>query len=305
MTNFFRPVILRHAVAAALFWFQRMGVAAAALLFSRLKIIVSSLFKKNLQKFNFFEIPNLYYNIMVKEFAPKAKVFFFWKGNFEGEGKIYFMKKAKAFFCAVFLFLAFSAYTQNNSIPQSEKYSQALKSDKPKDRLEAIYALSSISEPSAETMLIDAYKTEKDAYLKTQILEALSVKNSASAANFILDATEDANTEVRKTAWSSLGEEAVSRPEVAARVRANFKKEKNVSVKAGALRAFCLDKSTSAVKELSSFIADTSQDRSLRKTALEKLSGIKTKFARNELVNISKLKDKEMAREAERLLNKK
>ncbi|GAB4031360.1 MAG: hypothetical protein Fur0012_08440 [Elusimicrobiota bacterium] len=154
-------------------------------------------------------------------------------------------------------------------------------------------------------MLIDAYKSEKDSYLKTQILEALSVKNSTSAAVFILDATEDANTEVRKAAWNALGEEALSKPEAAARMREKFKKEKNVSVKAGALRAFCLDKSTAAVKELSSFIADTREDRSLRKMALEKLSVIKTKFARNELVNISKFKDKELAKEAQRLLNKK
>ncbi len=274
---------------AALFCFlsKRVGAAIAAFLF---------------QKFNFFEICKLYYNYMMREFALKAKSFFFWKGNFEGEAKNYFMIKAKAIFCAVFLFVSFVVFSQENVSPQADEYSKLLKSEKAKDRLDAVYALAISSMPESAEMLISAYKVEKDAYIKTQIIDALSVKNSTVAATFIIDSTQDSNVEVRKTAWNSINESFMINPDMADIVRKNFKKEKNVSVKFAALRAFCMDGSTIAVKDISSFILNSREDKDLRKAALIEFSKIKSKSVRNELKKISKNKDKELAREAAKIL---
>lgn len=308
MTDFFRLISLCYAAAAALFCFCWAGATAAALFFIQVSALEKEQkrsFKKNLQKFNFFEIVKLYYNYMVREFALKAKSFFFWKGKFEGEWKNYFMIKAKAIFCMGFLFISFVALSKENTSVEIEKYSQLLNSESAKDRLDAVYALAVSSDIRAEEMLISTYKIERDAYIKTQIIEALSVKNSTQAAFFIVEATEDKNPEIRKTAWNSINEIAMAKPEIASIVRENFKKEGNVSVKFAALRAFCMDNSTTTVKEISSFVMDGKEDKELRKAALKKLSKIKSKIVKSELNRISRAKEKDIASEAKKLLENK
>jgi HEAT repeat protein len=222
-------------------------------------------------------------------------------------GSVFIVKSVFIIFI-VFLFAGFDLFAQEvstNNVSDLEKYSKALKSEKPKDRLDAIYKLSVLKDPSAEEMLINAYKTEKDAYLKTQIIEALSVKNSTTSAAFIIEATNDSNVEVRKAAWISSAQILARDKKVAKAAADKLKKEKNKSVKLVGLNAFSINDDSDTIKLLGEIAGNSAEDLEIRKMALKKLSEMKTKEAKTELLKISKVKDKEIADEAAKLLNKK
>lgn len=306
MTILSRLSVMCYAVAAAPFLFSVLtGSAAAAFLF----LLFCGYSKKNCEKFNFFEIPELYYNYMVNEFALKADNFFFWKKNFDGEGYIYFMKKAKAFFCLGILFSSFLTVSAQEKTAASvfslKDYEKMILSDKPKERLDAVYGLFNSTQSAAEQILIEAYAKEKDAYIKTQILEVLSYKKSTQAVAEIFSAFQDQNPEIRKSAWNSLNEEILSKKENMDKAKEIFKKEINPRVKIFGMKVFAIDKSSSSVKELSDMAKDGKENAEIRKMALNKLAEKKNKASEKELSDISKIKDKEISAEAKRLLNKK
>lgn len=197
-----------------------------------------------------------------------------------------------------FLFAGFALFAQEvstNNVSDLEKYSKALKSEKPKDRLDAIYKLSALKDPSAEEMLINAYKTEKDAYLKTQIIEALSVKNSTTSAAFIIDATNDSNIEVRKAAWISSAQILARDKKVAKAAADKLKKEKNKSVKLLGLNAFSINDDSDTIKLLGEIAGNSAEDLEVRKMALMALSAKESALSDNEIDKLSKDKNKEIA----------
>ncbi|MGC8729661.1 MAG: HEAT repeat domain-containing protein, partial [Elusimicrobiales bacterium] len=119
----------------------------------------------------------------------------------------------------------------NSSSITLNDLSLILKSTSAKDRLNAIYYLYNSTEDWAYNLLIEAYDKERDAYIKTQIIEVVSNKNQDKSFELTVKALEDDNPEIRRTGWISLNENIISDKVKLQRVKEIFRKEKKADIK--------------------------------------------------------------------------
>lgn len=218
-------------------------------------------------------------------------------------------RKPSVKFLAFFLFLAGSfCFAQQKEDDKKEltieDYKLMLGDEKPKSRLESIYALSKIEGYEAEKILVEQYRKEKDNYLKTQIIEALSIRKSSDSQKVLIEALSDKNKEVRKNAWLNLQEDMFSNEVNLKILLKKFKGEENKEVKMSAVWSFSKSKSTETVKEIAGIVSDSMQPIEIRKLAVQVLGRIGNEAAKKELKRFSKSKDKEIAKESEKHIGK-
>lgn len=158
----------------------------------------------------------------------------------------------------------------------------ALRSDKAKDRLEAIYYLGAQRNAEAYEALAGQFKAEKDAYLRTQIVEALDVKGSSWAFSCAVAAAEDSNKAVRQAASAALARRAGD-PAADARLKA-LAGDSAEEVRLAVVSSMAVEPSTTSASIIGAVLADRKGTLKARRAAAEALAGMKTPAGDTELL---------------------
>jgi HEAT repeat protein len=159
---------------------------------------------------------------------------------------------------------------------------EALRSDKAKDRLEAIYYLGAQRNGEAYEALAGHFKAEKDAYLRTQIVGSMNVQASTWAYVCAYEAADDKNKAVRQSAASALAPK-VGEPAAAQKLGMLAADPAEV-VRLSVVNALAVYTSTEAVSVISGALADRKGTLRARRAAAKALSGMKTPAADAELL---------------------
>ena len=158
----------------------------------------------------------------------------------------------------------------------------ALKSETPKDRLEAIYFLGARRNQDAYAALAAHFPAEKDAYLRVQIVEALNVQGSTWAYACAAAAADDANPAVRQAAASALAGKAGD--QVADGKLKTLGADASETVRLAVVNALSVTASTSSASILGGVLADGKGPLRTRRAAAAALSKMKTPSADAELL---------------------
>lgn len=169
-------------------------------------------------------------------------------------------------------------------------------------RLGAIRDLSRIGTDQAIKVLIEQLKTETDAYLKIQIVEALTVYQSTTTSQAIISALDDLNPKVRQAAAINLGcftDESRVVPELA-RILNN---DQDIAVKMSALNTLGQYKKDS-VEAIDKVLANRNSDKKLRLLAVHSLGNIGSKAAKTKLEKYKNDSDPEVKKAVKKALEK-
>lgn len=158
----------------------------------------------------------------------------------------------------------------------------ALKSDVPKARLEAIYFLGAQRSQEAYAALAAHFPSEKDAYLRVQIVEALNVQGSTWAYACAATAADDANKVVRQAAASALARKAGD--QLADRKLRALGADSSDAVSMAVVNALSVNTSTSAAALIGGVLSDPKGALRARRAAAAALSKMKTPAADGELL---------------------
>jgi len=159
---------------------------------------------------------------------------------------------------------------------------EALNSDSAKDRLEAIYYLGGQRNAVAYEALAGQFKAEKDAYLRTQIVEALDVKGSSWAFSCAIAASEDSNKAVRQAASSALARRAGD-PAADARLK-TLAGDPAEEVRLAVVSSMAVEPSTTSASIIGAVLADRKGTLKARQAAAEALAGMKIPAGDTELL---------------------
>lgn len=157
----------------------------------------------------------------------------------------------------------------------------ALKSDAAKDRLDAVAYLGARRTPEAYEALAKHFQTEKDAYLRVQIVEALDVSVSTWAASCAAAAADDSNKAVRQAAAMPLSRLPGSQ-EAEKKLKA-LAADPSDAVRLAVVNSLSVNTSTSSVAILGGVLSDQKSAPAARRAAARGLSGMKTPAADAEL----------------------
>jgi len=158
----------------------------------------------------------------------------------------------------------------------------ALNSASAKDRLEAIHYLALQKDQVSYEALAGRFQTEKDAYLRVQIVEALDVQGSTWAYSCAMSAADDGNKAVRQAAAPMLAPLAGT--------PAGYKKLKamaadpDADVRMALVNSLAVDHSTAAVSIIGTVLTDKKGPLGARRLAASRLSEMNTKEADTELL---------------------
>ena len=158
----------------------------------------------------------------------------------------------------------------------------ALKSDVPKARLEAIYFLGAQRSQDGYAALAAHFPSEKDAYLRVQIVEALNVQGSTWAYGCAAAAADDSNKAVRQAAASALARKAGD--QVADGKLKALGADSSEAVRLAVVAALSVNTSTSAAAIIGGVLSDAKGTLKTRRAAAAVLSKMKTPSADSELL---------------------
>jgi hypothetical protein len=157
----------------------------------------------------------------------------------------------------------------------------ALNSAVAKDRLDAIYFLGAQRSTEAYAALAAHFPSEKDAYLRVQLVDTLNVEGSTWAYVCAADAAGDANRAVRRAAARAL---AVKAGDPAADIKLKALATDPVeAVRAEVVNSLSVGTSTSAVSIIGGVLSDEKGTLRVRRAAAAALSKMKTAQADAEL----------------------
>ena len=175
-----------------------------------------------------------------------------------------------------------------------------LKSPDTSVRLLSIRDLAKLRNEESMNILANHLKVEKDAYLRVQIVEALTMYNSTTTRQAIIEALDDPNPSVRFSAVINSGYLGLNEQLLDA-FSTRVVKEKNKDVKLAMANTLGLSKSKSAVGILSHLLKD--EDKDIKKGTIASLDKIGTKDA-IELLEKSKFSDPEISKKVEKVLER-
>jgi HEAT repeat protein len=150
----------------------------------------------------------------------------------------------------------------------------ALNSATAKDRLAAIYYLGAQRTPAAYEALASHFAGEKDAYLRTQLVDSLDVNASTWAFSCALAAAGDANRYVRQAAAMVLSRKAGD--PAADKQLGALAADPSDSVRLALVNSLSVNPSTSSVAVLGSVLGDHKAALRTRRAAANVLSKMKT-----------------------------
>lgn len=228
----------------------------------------------------------------------------------EGEGRVRGLRKS-VFFSAVIsvclLLINLPTYQPINCLYAQEidvkTKIKELKHKDPKVRITAIQSLGKVQNEDIVRALTDAYKKEKDAYLRMQIVDSLSVNQSTSALAGVISALDDPNPQVRQTAVIALGYYGDNEKIVNA-LSTLFDNEKEEAVKFSIVNTLGQQKNKTAVSGLGKAL-DKKNDKRMRLFAVTNLGKIQTKEAFTELEKNKDDSDPEVKEKVKKVLEKK
>lgn len=168
----------------------------------------------------------------------------------------------------------------------------ALGSAAAKDRLDAINYLAAERSGAAYEALAGHFKTEKDAYLRVQLVEALDVTASTWAYACAGEAAADANPAVRQAAAAALAPRA-GEPEADKQLAA-LGADKAVPVRLAVVSSLAARPSPSSAAIVGGILADGAAAPVLRRSAAKALAGMKSREADAELLRHAGDKDPEV-----------
>jgi len=211
--------------------------------------------------------------------------------------------KMMKIFIAVFVFSLFFGYVYGEDLKIDENIkkinylSEVLKSTSAKERLDSIYELLKIDDERAVKILVEHYKIEKDNYLKKEIIENINIKKSTEAFKIVEDSLSSSNRQIALSALNKVDEESLKDESFRKEVLKNFKTQKDKSLKITALDKLSVIESSDVVKEISDIVLNENEDSEVRVIAFRKLKNMKSSFAKKEIekikgsnINDSKLK---------------
>jgi len=158
----------------------------------------------------------------------------------------------------------------------------ALKSEAPKDRLEAIQYLGAQRSDDAYAALALHFRQEKDAYLRVQLVEALDVTISTWSAACALEAADDGNLAVRAAAAVALA--PLSGGEAADAKLSALAADPADSVRLAVVSSSARNPGPSTETLLGSVLGDKAAALPVRREAAGALAGMKSKKADAELL---------------------
>jgi HEAT repeat protein len=153
----------------------------------------------------------------------------------------------------------------------------AFKSNSAKDRLGAISYFGAQRTQSAYEALASQFQTEKDAYLRVRIVEALDVQGSTWAYSCASAAAADTNRAVRQEAAVALAANAGD-PATEQKLRV-LAADPEPGVRMALLQGLSVNTSTTSVSIIGGVLGDHNGPLSSRRAAARVLSAMKTKAA--------------------------
>lgn len=168
----------------------------------------------------------------------------------------------------------------------------ALGSATARDRLDAINYLAAERSEYAYEALAGHFKTEKDAYLRVQVVEGLDVTASTWAYACAGEAAADANPAVRQAAAAALAPKAGD-PE-ADKQLATLGADKAVPVRLAVVSSLAARPSPSSAAIVGGILSDGAAAPVLRRSAAKALAAMKSKEADAELLKHAGDKDPEV-----------
>lgn len=178
-----------------------------------------------------------------------------------------------------------------------------LKDKDPKVRISAIQSLGKVQTEEVVRALTDAYKKEKDAYLRMQMVDSLSVNQSTAALTGVIFALDDSNPQVRQSAVIALGYYG-DNEKIATALSLLFDKEKEEAVKFSIVNTLGQQKNKSAVSGLGKGLGKNN-DKRMRLFAVGNLEKVQTKESLTELEKNKEDPDPEIKEKVKKVLEKK
>lgn len=158
----------------------------------------------------------------------------------------------------------------------------ALKRADAKSRLEAINYLGAKGDPAAFEKLAGHFRSEKDAYLRTQIVEALDVAGSTWAYACAAEAAADKNQAVRRAAAAALAQKA-GEPE-ADTVLKKLASDPAEEVRLELVHSLSMKPGAASAAMVGGVLADRKGTLKARRAAAEALANMKTPESDAELL---------------------
>lgn len=199
--------------------------------------------------------------------------------------KILWKNSKRLILLGVALFFYNTIFCEQNinvDLAKKQQIISDLKSPSAKVRLDAIqYLLNNQSEETID-ILVEHLKTEKDAYLKSQIIEGLNVSVSTVALNVVISATEDSNPYIRQSALINLANYD-KLEDISGVVRKVLEKDNNLYVKMTALNTLRRHSSTTTVELIDIVLSNPKEDKKLRLLGVNILGNMNTPQAKSKL----------------------
>jgi len=217
------------------------------------------------------------------------------------------LKNSKRFILlGIVLFFYNTIFCEQNinvDLAKKQQVISDLKSPSAKVRLDAIqYLLNNQSEETID-ILVEHLKAEKDAYLKSQIIEGLNVRVSTVALNVVISATEDSNPYIRQLALINLANYD-KLEDISGVIKKVLKKDNNLYVKMTALNTLRRHSSTTTVELIDIVLSNPKEDKKLRLLSVNIMGNMNTPQAKSKLKKYRNDLDVEVGNAVNKYLSK-